>query len=370
MSSRSPIPVIILTGFLGSGKTTLLQRLLQTKEGRGAAVLINEFGEISLDHLLVKSVRGSTVVLQNGCVCCSVRSELRAGLRELVDSRAKGEGPPFDRIVIETTGLADPVPVVQTITVDPMLRNHLRLTSLVSTVDALNGLEQVNTQDEAMRQAATADWLVITKTDLSNEQQTDKLHQLLERINPMAPIVRAPGREDVWGLLLGEDSSDPQSRREYASTISHAAEKLQSTALVTEHVSAKSHHSHSIVSFALRVREPIDWSPFVIWLSLLVHRHGRQVLRIKGLLDVPGAKGPISLNAVQHFIHPPVHLDAWPDDDHASRLVFIVQGLEEAAIRASLAEFLRRAAHTVPGLVEAVRMRGVHKQEVTSCKQS
>jgi G3E family GTPase len=354
MSSRSPIPVIVLTGFLGSGKTTLLQRLLQTKEGRGAAVLINEFGEISLDHLLVKSVRGSTLVLQNGCVCCSVRSELRAGLRALVDGRAKGEVPPFDRIVIETTGLADPVPVVQTITIDPMLRNHLRLASLVSTVDALNGLEQINTQDEAMRQAATADRLVITKTDLSNKRQIGRLEQRLAQINPMAPIARAPGNENVWSLLLGGDPSDPQSWREDARTVSYAAGKLHSEAWVTDRKSAKSHHSHSIVSFALRVREPIDWSPFVIWLSLLVHRHGRQVLRIKGLLDVPGAKGPISLNAVQHFIHSPVHLDAWPDDDHTSRLVFIVQGLDEAAIRSSLTDFLSRAANTTPGLVEAV----------------
>ena len=261
MSSRSPVPVIILTGFLGSGKTTLLQRLLQTKEGRGAAVLINEFGEISLDHLLVKSVRGSTVVLQNGCVCCSVRSELRAGLRELVDGRAKGEVPPFDRIVIETTGLADPVPVVQTITVDPMLRNHLRLANLISTVDGLNGLDQIETQDEAMRQAATADRLVITKTDLSDKRQIDKLQQRLARINPMAPVARAPAGEDVWDLLLGGDSSDPRSRREDACAISHVAEKLQNAAWVTEQAFAKSHHSHSIVSFALQVREPIDWSP-------------------------------------------------------------------------------------------------------------
>jgi G3E family GTPase len=282
-----------------------------------------------------------------------VRSELRAGLRELVDGRAKGEVPPFDRIVIETTGLADPVPVVQTIAVDPMLRNHLRLASLISTVDALNGLEQINTQDEAMRQAATADRLVITKTDLSNERQIARLERRLAQINPMAAIVRTPGNENVCSLLLGEPS-EPQSPREEARSVSYAARKLHSEAWVTDQKSAKSHHSQSIVSFALRVREPIDWTPFVIWLSLLVHRHGRQVLRIKGLLEVPGAKGPISLNAVQRFIHQPVHLDAWPDDDRTSRLVFIVQALEEAAIRSSLADFLRRAAHSTPGLVEAV----------------
>jgi len=343
VTGGSPIPVIVLTGFLGSGKTTLLQHLLETDDGRRAAVLINEFGEISLDHLLVKSVSGSTVVLQNGCVCCSVRSELRAGLRELIDGMAKGEVPPFDRIVIETTGLADPVPVVQTITVDPMLRNHLRLASLVSTVDALNGIEQIDKQCEAMRQAATADRLVITKTDLSNEWQIDKLQQRLMKINPMAPISRSPGNAHLWNQIVGSDPSDLQSRNAEASVVSRAAEKLQSEAWSTPQTPAKAHHLHSIASFALRVSKPIDWSPFVVWLSLLVHRHGREVLRIKGLLDVPGAKGPISLNAVQHFIHPPVHLDGWPDDDHTSRLVFIVQGLEEAAIRSSLANFLRRA---------------------------
>jgi G3E family GTPase len=348
VSTLSPIPVIVLTGFLGSGKTTLLQRLLQTEDGRRVAVLINEFGEISLDHLMVKNVSGSTVVLQNGCVCCSVRSELRAGLRELIDGRAKGEVPPFDRIMIETTGLADPVPVVQTITVDPMLRNHLRLVSLISTVDALNGLEQIDTQDEAKRQAATADRLVVTKTDLSDERQIGKLQRRLAQINPMAPVTRVPSNANLWNQLLGSDLSDPQLREAEARTVSHAAETLESKAWGTAQTAAKSHHSHSIVSFALRVREPIDWSPLVVWLSLLVHRHGRKVLRIKGLLDVPGAKGPISLNAVQHFIHPPVHLDAWPDDDHTSRLVFIVQGLDEAAIRSSLANFLRRAAQATP----------------------
>lgn len=354
MSTVSPVPVVVLTGFLGSGKTTLLQRLLRTEDGRRAAVLINEFGEISLDHLMVKSVSGTTVVLQNGCVCCSVRSELRAALRELLDGRAKGEVPPFDRILIETTGLADPVPVVQTLTVDPMIRNQLRLANLVSTVDALNGFEQLNTQEEAMRQAATADRLIITKTDLSDERQVEKLRRALAQINPIAPISHTPGNNDLWRLLLGKNASDPQSGSGEAPIVSHAAEMLQGGSRFEAQKSTASRHSASIVSFALRVRQPIDWSPFVVWLSLLVHRYGRNVLRIKGLLDVPGAKGPISLNAVQHFIHLPVHLDGWPDDDHSSRLVFIVQGLDEIAIRSSLANFLRRAARQTHLEAEAI----------------
>ncbi len=350
MNGGSAIPVVVLTGFLGSGKTTLLQQLLEREEGRRAAVLINEFGEVSLDHLLVRNVSGSTVVLQNGCVCCSVRSELRAGLRELIDGKAKGEIPPFDRIVIETTGLADPVPVIQTITIDPMLRNQLRLASLVSTVDALNGIEQIDTQSEAMRQAATADRLVITKTDLSDERQIDNLQQRLKIINPLAPIWQSPENARVWSYILGGDPSYRQWHTTEGRMIASAAEAVQRDTRTDSQI----HHPHSSVSFVLRISEPVDWSPFVVWLSLLVHRHGRNVLRVKGLLDVPGAKGPILLNAVQHFIHRPVHLDGWPDDDHSSRLVFIVQGLSEAVVCSSLAKFLRQASTDVELAAEVI----------------
>jgi G3E family GTPase len=352
VTRASTIPVVVLTGFLGSGKTTLLRQLLETEAGQRVAVLINEFGEVSLDHLLVKNVAGSTVVLQNGCVCCSVRAELRAGLRGLIDGRAKGAVPPFDSIVIETTGLADPVPVIQTITVDPMLRNQLHLASLISTVDALNGIEQVETQHEAMRQVATADRLVITKTDLSDDRQIEQLQQRLKTINPMALVWRSPANATLWDKILSDDPSDQQCRLSEADIISRAAEVSDVHATLVPR--RNSEHAHSTVSFALRICETIDWSPFVVWLSLLVHRHGRNVLRVKGLLDVPGAKGPILLNAVQHFIHRPLHLDGWPDDDHTSRLVFIVQGLEESAVRVSLTDFLRRASNDAQLAAETV----------------
>ncbi len=347
MSKVSAVPVTVLAGFLGSGKTTLLQGLLRADEGRRTAVLINEFGEISIDHLMVKSVRGNTLVLQNGCVCCTVRSELRSGLRELLDSRDKGEIPPFDRIVIETTGLADPVPLVQTLTIDPMIRNHLRLSNLVSTVDGRNGVEQLRTQEEAVRQAATADRLVITKTDLCNALQVEKLERNLSKLNPLASISRAPGNGNLWELLVSQDSFDCKSGNRKARSLLEVAEKLWNEPPSDIDDRAHSRHRHSIASFAMRISRAVDWTPFSVWLSLLVHRHGRNILRIKGFLGVPGTKGPVSLNVVQHFIHAPVHLDEWPDDDHSSRLVFIVQELNERAIRASLESFFLRASQDV-----------------------
>lgn len=354
MDKAKRVPVTVLTGYLGSGKTTLLQRLLESEVGARAAVLINEFGEVSLDHLLVQPVIGNTVVLQNGCVCCSVHSELRVGLRSLLDSRDKGELPPFDRILIETSGLADPVPLVQTLVADPMLRHQLRLGNLIATIDAMNGLEQLAVQLEAERQAATADRLVLTKTDLCDATTVGKLRQRLNKLNPHAPIVDAAEAGASWSTLLDGGASDSESAAREVRMWFGAIEA--SPAADSDPVDQPSPHRHStgVHSFVVRTRQHIDWSAFAVWLSLLVHRHGRNILRIKGLLDVPGANGPICLNAVQHFIHPPVHLDGWPDDDHTTRLVFIVQDLSEQAIRASLERMLSFGRNTQGRQREAI----------------
>ncbi|MEQ8348646.1 MAG: GTP-binding protein [Sneathiellaceae bacterium] len=347
MTGATPIAVTVLTGYLGSGKTTLLRQLLEQEGSGRIAVLINEFGEISLDDLMVRDVVGSNVVLQNGCICCSVRSELQAGLRDLLDSMSRGTIPEFDRVLVETTGLADPVPIVQTLVADPMLRHRLRLAHLVSTVDALNGVGQLTSQDEALRQAATADRLVVTKTDLADEEQLARLLALLAEVNPRAPICQVPGAGDLCSLLLSGDVSDPlQSGWDIAALDRNARAGPRAA---VPHAHADSRHGPSIRSFVVRSEKQINWTPFAVWLSLMVHRHGRQILRVKGLLDVPEANGPVLLNAVQHFIHPPVHLDEWPSGDRTSRLVFIVQDLEEAAIRRSMTEFLAQAEPLMPG---------------------
>lgn len=352
MNTLSTTPVTVLTGYLGSGKTTLLKRLLESENGNRTAVLINEFGEISLDHLIVKSVSGTTVVLRNGCACCSIRSELKTGLRDLIDGRSRGDIPYFDRILLETTGIADPVPIVQTLVADPMLRNQVHLANLVSTVDGRNGIDQLATQPEAARQAATADRLVITKTDICDVDGIDRLHGILVGLNPSATVVRTPSDDDLWSALLGAETFDKSdTARNWLSKVDPDLAPEQTRRFHAESA------GDAVGSFVFRTRRRIDWTALAVWLSLLVHRHGRQVLRVKGLLDVPGAKGPVLLNAIQNFIHPPVHLDGWPDGDRSSRLVFIVQGLDEALIRASLERFLELSREEMQVASQYLRIR-------------
>jgi G3E family GTPase len=349
------IPVSVLTGFLGSGKTTLLRRLLTDPGMERTAVLINEFGEIGLDHLLVKSVLDGAVVLQNGCICCTLRTDLREGIVGILDSRYAGTFPDFDRIVVETTGLADPAPIAQTLLIDPMLRNQVQLANIVTTVDGMLGAGQLGTHEESLRQAADADRLVITKTDMVEDQQTETLRGALIRLNPTARIFDVNSNSFSAAALLTSGVSDPATKlAEVQHWLSGTADAHLSGedahACHGEHDHRQSRHVHlggnhsvDIQSFSLRVEQDIDWTAFGIWLTLLLHRHGTNILRVKGLLRVADAAGPIVLHGVQHVIHPPVHLDAWPDDDHASRLVFIVQGIDPALLRRSLLAYLRAA---------------------------
>jgi G3E family GTPase len=345
--SGTRFPVAVLTGFLGSGKTTLLRRLLTDRGMSKTAVLINEFGEIGLDHLVVRSVAEGAVVLQNGCICCTLRTDLQQGLRDLIDSRGGGTLPDFDRVVIETTGLADPAPIAQTLLIDPMLRHQVRLANIITTIDGMHSAAQLSQHTEALRQAAIADRLVITKTDLISRGQFDALARQLLRLNPTARIFDVHSHDFNASSLLFEGVGDPATK---LTEVRHWLD----AALVADHdhhhdgsEGAHAHlagiHSSNIRSFSLRIEEEIDWAAFGVWLTVLLHRHGGEVLRVKGLLNVSDALGPVVLNGVQHVIHPPVHLEEWPDDDRASRLVFVVQGIDPAVLGRSLATFLRAA---------------------------
>ena len=314
------MPLHLLSGFLGSGKTTLLRRMLDAPELGDSAVLVNELGEIGLDHHLLRHIDGETVLLRSGCICCTVRDDLGAALKDLLSRRARGEIPPFSRVVVESTGLADPVPILSTVATDPTLRHHVRIGRVVTTVDAVNAALQSRQQPEWAKQVAVADHLVITKTDITS---ADALIGHLRAINPGAVLhqATAPGL-DVASLLAEPDAP---------------AEAL---AWTRPRFLAEPAHGTAVHSFCIVFDRPVDWVTLGIWLTMLLHAHGERVLRVKGLLDVAGSAHPVFINGVQHVMHRPLHLDSWPDSDRRSRLVFIVRDLPRDLIERSARAFL------------------------------
>jgi G3E family GTPase len=310
------IPVSVLTGFLGSGKTTLLTRLLDHPALGETAVLVNELGEVAIDHHLLRRVDERTVVMASGCVCCTMRSDLTEELRDLFSRRTRGELPPFERVLVETTGVADPAPIVYTLLTEPVVKHHFQPEAVVTTVDALHGLRQ----PESLKQAVLADVLVVTKVDVADPADVQALAERLRRLNPVAPVIEAAfGDVEPGEVLAPGRDRDPR--------------ELQ----------LEPGHDEGLQPFALFLDERVDWDAFAVWLTMLLASHGQDVLRVKGFLDV-GGSGPLLLNAVQHVVHPPAHLEAWPDDDRRSRLVFVVRDLDPRAVEQSLAAFNRLAA--------------------------
>jgi G3E family GTPase len=322
-------PVNIITGFLGSGKTTLLQRMLRSPELSEVAVLVNEFGEIGLDHHLLQGVAESTLLLENGCLCCAVRGDLQKALRNLLSQRTRGDVPHFRRVVIETSGLADPAPIAYTLLSEAVLRHHFRLSGIITTIDAVNGAAQLGTFPEAVKQASMADRLVVTKADLSDGPSLAALRARLRALNGSAPILESSEiRGDIHHLLTDDIYDADGKFREAAHWTAEA---------VDGH--AAHEHTADVQSFAAIFDRPLDWTAFGVWASMLLHRHGADVLRLKGLLNVAGVPTPVLINGVQHIVHPPSHLEQWPDTDRRSRLIFIVRGLQRSRIERSLAVF-------------------------------
>ena len=335
------IPVHVLTGFLGSGKTTLLNRILRDPALADSAVLINEIGAIAIDHHLVERMEQGdaldVVVLKGGCACCTVRGDLVEALRELYARRADGTLPPFRRVVLETTGLADPAPVLFTLVGDPVLRHKFEAAAVMATVDAVHGVSQAERHPEWRKQVAVADCLIITKTDLTQASETAALAAQLARMNPAARIVDTRDAIDL-GRLLADACTLTTLRH-----VSRPAHELSSESHAGGHARGAD-HTQDIDSVAVVLKEPLEWSAFAIWLTLLLHAHGDRILRFKALLDVAGWPALVALNAVHHLIHPPIHLRAAAGEPRASRLVFIAQGLQLAGIERSLRGFLASAA--------------------------
>lgn len=342
MSSGSrPTPVNVLTGFLGSGKTTLLQRLLRSSRMERTAVLINEFGEIGLDHLLVQQVDESVLVLQSGCICCSIRDDLKSALRGLLSRRERHEIPAFDRVVIETTGLADPGPILYTLLSEPVIRHHFQLGNVITTVDVVNAELHLSRNREGIKQVAAADRLVLTKSDLAEPGQTAAVRDELARLNPSARLWdAAEDPVDVDFLLDMMPSGTPPGPVRYRLEEEVPRER-GSTAGKQAAAGGLRRHTDSVSSFSLILDRPMDWTAFGIWLSLLLNRHGDDVLRVKGILCVEGTETPVFINGVQHIVHPPQHLERWPTEDHRSRIVFITRGIDQGRLRRSLEAFCR-----------------------------
>ena len=334
------IPVHLITGFLGSGKTTLLHRALASPAFANTAVVVNEFGEVALDHLLLQRVDSDTVVLSTGCVCCTLRTDLGVALRDLFDKRERGRVPPFDRLVLETTGLADPAPILFTLTADPVLRHHFRLGSVVTTIDAVNGAQHLVRHLESVKQVAVADRMVVTKTDLVDRARVDGLRAAVRRYNPTAPLFETPDASLAFDRLFTAEifdspqrAGDPPSGRRAPGTSSSTSDGGD----------AIDQHTQEITAVSLIVDVPLDWTAFGMWLTMLLHAHGDDVLRVKGILQIRGVPTPVVIHGIHHLVHPPTSLPRWPTADHRSRLVLIVRSLPAPIIERSLRAFLRLA---------------------------
>jgi G3E family GTPase len=322
----------LLTGFLGSGKTSLLKRLLRQPDLADTAVLINEFGEVGLDHLLIEEVREELVLLKSGCVCCTIRGDLKDALVRLYDRRQRGDVPPFARVVVETTGLADPTPIVSTLTADPMLRHHFRLGNIVTVVDAVAGVSNLAGHPEALQQVSAADRLVISKIDIAETGLVADLRLQLAALNPAAEILTYDEESDVEAALLTSDIQDERTRL------------LEMRSWLMSSAKAHGRHEHhgkhgAVQAVTLTAEQPLDWASFGLWLSMLLNRHGSDILRLKGLVAIKNQDTPVVVQGVQHVVHKPLHLGSWPDEDRRTRLVAIVRGLDAALLQRSFEAF-------------------------------
>lgn len=340
MPSADAIPVTLLTGFLGSGKTTVLNRLIRAAPR--TAVLMNEFGEVGLDQQLLDRMEGPLALLAGGCVCCKLSGSLAPSLKNLHMARQKGDIPAFERVIMETTGIADPAPILDVLRHDPWLFARFRLDGVVTTVDAVLGAQQLDSYFEAVRQVAVADRLLLTKTDLADADECRVLQERLTRLNPAARIVTAcrgaVDSEDVFGVGLYGAAGSSSVRRWLADS-RYAPVRRDALGRLLPAQGAAENHDRRVQSFSITLDEPINREGLEAALTLLVSFRSGHLLRFKGIVNVAGEAAPSVLHGVQHVLYPEEKLSAWPDEDRRSRFVFIVRDLEPQFVAQVLEDF-------------------------------
>lgn len=365
-SMPEKVPVSILTGFLGAGKSTLLNRILKDPATQDTAVIINEFGDVGIDHLLVESSGDSVIELSDGCLCCTVRGELVDTLAMLMDRMQTGRSRPLKRVVVETTGLADPAPVMQAIMGNPVIAMSFELDGMVTVVDAVNGMSTLDNHEEARRQVAVADRLILSKTSMADAADRSALEARLRGLNPRAQIVEADSAEAGQASILVNGLYDPSSKiadvgRWLHDEMEHDAHDHGDH---DHHHHGHAHHHHhgeqdahdvnrhdaSIRSFSIVESQPIDPKALEMFIDLLRSAHGEKLLRMKAIValsDKP--EKPVVLHGVQAIFHPPVRLPAWPDpEDRRTRMVLIVKDLPESFVRTLFDAFLGKPRIDTP----------------------